>query len=198
MLRRVWCWLCGHILSALGCYRKMYLSGRHFHGDVSGPFAVGWEWVVNDWKGCRILRKNLNVPWPVSPLSTVVNPQNIHFHPDDLNNFQTFGCYFQGDAEITIGRGTYIAPNVGIITGNHDLYHPADRREPKPVTIGSECWIGMNAVILPGVTLGDHTVVAAGAVVTKSFTEGFCVIGGVPATKIKDLSINSMENNHEE
>ena len=44
---------------------------------------------------------------------------------------------------------------------------------------------------MPGVTLGDYTIVAAGAVVTKSFPEGFCVIGGVPAKKIKDLEKSS-------
>ena len=53
--------------------------------------------------------------------------------------------------------------------------------------LGKECWIGSNAVILPGVRLGEHTVVGAGAVVTKSFEEGWCVIGGVPARKIKDI-----------
>ncbi|MEQ1824103.1 MAG: DapH/DapD/GlmU-related protein, partial [Fimbriimonadaceae bacterium] len=49
------------------------------------------------------------------------------------------------------------------------------------------CWIGMNAVVLPGVTLGDRTVVAAGAVVTKSFPEGWCIVAGVPAKLLRSL-----------
>ena len=57
----------------------------------------------------------------------------------------------------------------------------------KDIIIGKKCWIGMNSVILPGVVLGDHTIVGAGAVVTKSFVDGNCVIGGNPARIIRKL-----------
>ena len=88
---------------------------------------------------------------------------------------------------IIIGKGTYIAPNVGIVTTNHDTSN-LDRHLPgKNVELGKSCWIGMNSVILPGVVLGDNTIVGAGSVVTKSFPEGHCVIAGNPARKIKDL-----------
>ncbi|EOJ3081127.1 DapH/DapD/GlmU-related protein, partial [Acinetobacter baumannii] len=53
--------------------------------------------------------------------------------------------------------------------------------------IGDKCWIGMNSVILPGVVLGNGTIVAAGAVVTKSFKQGNIVIAGVPAKIIKEI-----------
>ena len=56
----------------------------------------------------------------------------------------------------------------------------------KPVTIGDNCWIGGSATIVPGVTLGNNVVVAAGAVVTKSFGDNV-VIGGNPAKIIKEL-----------
>ena len=56
-----------------------------------------------------------------------------------------------------------------------------------PIKIGDYSWRGMNSVITAGVELGPRTIVAAGAVVTKSFPEGFCVLAGVPAKKIKDL-----------
>ena len=58
------------------------------------------------------------------------------------------------------------------------------------IIIGQGCWIGMNSVILPGVVLGEKTIVGAGSVVTKSFLEGYCVIAGNPAKKIKDLNKN--------
>lgn len=54
----------------------------------------------------------------------------------------------------------------------------------KPITIGDNCWIGMNAVVLTGVELGDYTTVGAGAVVTHSFP-GHCVIAGNPARVIR-------------
>ncbi len=131
---------------------------------------------------------NGNVPWPVSPNQRVGAPSsNIEFHYDDINNFQMVGSYFQAFGKITIGRGTYIAQNVGIITANHDLLDLDKHAEPKPVTIGEKCWIGMNSVILPGVVLGPHTIVGAGSIVTKSFPDGNCVIAGNPAKMIKRI-----------
>ena len=59
--------------------------------------------------------------------------------------------------------------------------------EHKEVRIEDYCWIGINVVILPGVHLGPRTIVDAGSVVTKSFPDGFCVIGGNPAKIIKVL-----------
>ncbi len=49
----------------------------------------------------------------------------------------------------------------------------------------------MNAVILPGVTLGDHTVVGAGAIVTKSFPDGHCIIAGNPAKEIRKIDLSA-------
>ena len=96
------------------------------------------------------------------------------------------GCYFQAyGARIVIGKGNYIAPNVGFITQNHDIADLSIRSEAKDIIIGCNCWIGMNSVVLPGVILGDNTIVGAGAVVTKSFPKGNIVIGGVPAVSIR-------------
>ena len=54
-----------------------------------------------------------------------------------------------------------------------------------PIKIGRHCWLGAQSVLLPQVVLGDYTIVGAGAVVTKSFEEGYCVIAGNPAKIIK-------------
>lgn len=152
------------------------------------PGSIGWEWLFKCFIWQKIRGVNKHVPWPVSFKISIVAPENIIFHPNDLNNFMTQGNYFQAiDAKLIIGEGTFIAPNVGIITENHDLKDPDKRAGGKDVIIGKKCWIGYNSVILPGVILGDHTVVAAGAIVTKSFCEGFCVIGGNPAKLIKKI-----------
>ncbi len=58
------------------------------------------------------------------------------------------------------------------------------------VVLGDGVWIGMNSMVLPGVELGPHTVVGAGSVVTRSFSEGYCVIGGNLAKEIKKLDKN--------
>lgn len=167
-------------------YDKRYIVGKHFSGPHYGIGAVGWRWVVDDYIGCKRLHKNKNVKWPVSPQITIVNPQNIYFSPNDLNNFQHYGVYYQAIGRITIGEGSYIAPNVGLITANHTLGDLNYHDEPCPITLGKKCWIGMNTVILPGVTLGDNTVVGAGSVVTHSFPEGNCIIAGCPARKIRN------------
>lgn len=166
-------------------YDKKYLTGRWFDDGIYSP---GWLWAANDIHSRIHTLKNLGCRWPVAPTMNVGS--NIEFDPDDLNNMQGNGCYFQtmgGKNKIVIGRGTYIANNVGIITSNHDIMDLDNHVEGKDVNIGEKCWIGMNSVILPGVTLGDHTVVGAGSIVTKSFSDGYCVIVGNPAKMVKTI-----------
>lgn len=70
--------------------------------------------------GRLLFGRNKGVKWPCSPFANI--GKNIDFDVNDLNNFQGHGCYFQTwDAHIHIGRGVYIAPNVGLITSNHDI-----------------------------------------------------------------------------
>lgn len=165
-------------------YPNYIFKSRHF-SSIGG---IGWHWVTKCFFSQKILGFNRYVPWPCSPHILVAFPENIVFDVDDLNNFMTVGNYYQAVGLLSIGKGTYIAPNVGIITENHDLLEPEKRAGAKSVQIGEKCWIGMNAMLLPGVTLGKHVVVGAGSVVTKSFPDGFCVIAGNPAKIIKLLS----------
>ena len=172
------------LLALRAFYDKRYLTGRHFESGNSGiGYALRSVWTRN------ILRLATPYPFPAALGCTISRPSRIVFHPDDLNNFQTTGSYFQNlGADISIGKGTYIAPNVGIITTNHQQGSLAVHAAGEDVRIGNECWIGMNAVILPGVILGPHTVVGAGAVVTKSFADGHCVLAGVPARVVSKNS----------
>jgi len=165
-------------------YDKRYLTGRHFTNSANG---VIWCFKNILWQ--KLFRINSNIPWPTSPFIRISNPDNIIFNPDDLNNFQTFGNYYQNfNAKIYIGHNSYIAPNVGIITANHNPLNLNEHLLGKDVIIGENCWIGMNSIILPGVKLGNQTIVGAGSIVTKSFPEGHCIIAGNPAKKIKSLS----------
>ena len=179
----------GNII-AFVLYDRKYLNSKYFKNSYGGIGAIGWEWVITDFMGRLLLNINRGIPFPVSPRVSITNFKNIIFDYDDINNFQTNGSYFQalGEGKIYIGKSTWIAPNVGIITTNHDIYNPDDHVVGKDVKIGERCWIGMNSIILPGVELGKNTVVGAGAVVTKSFKEGNCVIAGNPARVIKYLN----------
>ena len=159
-------------------YDRRYLVGRYFDASL-----IGWGWAVRGILMQRILGYNRHVPWPMSTASTVDDPSGLEFDPNDMQNFMHFGCYFSnvGGGRIRIGSGTVIAPNVGIVTTNHSPADPRRHESARHVTIGENCWLGMNSVILPGVTLGPNTTVGAGAIVTESFPDGHCVLIGVPA-----------------
>jgi len=178
--------LIGFILKAFCSifYDKKYLQGRLFEGSLSGYlFCLRSIWQRN------FLRLAKPFPWPVGLNCHISSKDNIFFHVDDLNNFQSPGTYFQNfKGKIILGRGCYIAPNVGIITVNHDIENLREHAEAEDVELGDNCWIGMNSIVLPGVILGARTIVAAGSVVTKSFPQGAVVLGGVPAVIIKSLS----------
>lgn len=137
------------------------------------------------WFKQKVLGKNRHAYWPVHSSSVVTGVRNIYAGIETSPGYMP-GCYIQGIGKIYIGDYTQIGPGVGIISANHDL-HDNRRHIPEEVRIGKYCWIGMNAIILPGVTLGDYTIVGAGSVVTSSFPEGYCVIGGNPARIIKSL-----------
>lgn len=105
-----------------------------------------------------------------------------------MSNFPNLECYYQMiDAKIFIEKGTMIAQNCRIVTTNHDINNLEKSTKEKDIVIGKKCWIGMNCVIFQGVVLGEHTIVSAGSVVTKSFEEGNCVIAGNPAKIIRTL-----------
>ena len=185
VLKRVVQYIIGNIFVCL-FYDRKYFKGEWFNSKYGRAMAPGWQWVCNAGVARLFRGSNKDCNFPVSATSSVVGGENIIFHPDDLRNFQGNGNYFQAiGAKITIGRGTWIAPGVGIIASNHDISDVSKRKEGEEIIIGENCWIGMNAVILPGVILGNNTVVGAGAIVTKSFENGHCVIGGNPAKIIK-------------
>lgn len=167
-------------------YSPKYLKGKEFS---SYKYTSGWRWVMENFFIQKIVGYQRHIPYPVSFRMQVMNWENIHFDVNDLSNFQKCGSYFQAasDAHIYIGKGTYIAANVGIITANHDFNDLEKAARGENVNIGEKCWIGMNSMILPGVTLGEHTIVGAGSVVTKSFPDGNCVIAGNPAKLLRRL-----------
>ena len=180
-----WCW--GHFF-ALFFYDRKYLRGRWFRGKMKGLCAPGWRWVTHNAVSRIFLGDNKDARFPVNQKCRVLCPENIEFDPDDLNNFQSFGIYYQAIGKIHIGKGTYIAPNVGLITSNHNPSDLDNHLPAKSIKLGNSCWIGINSVILPGVVLGNNTIVGAGSVVTKSFEDGNCIIAGNPAKIIRVLN----------
>ncbi len=92
--------------------------------------------------------------------------------------------------KVTIGKYTMLAPNVSILGGDHIFDNPSapiifsGRPEMPKTIIGEDAWIGANALLMAGITIGDGAIVAAGSVVTKNIP-AYCIWGGNPAKFIK-------------
>ena len=111
---------------------------------------------------------------------------NIFVGDDFIMNFD---CVFLDAAPIRIGEHCMIGPKTCIYAIGHPLEAEVRNTKigiPKPVTIGDNVWIGGGVTILPGVSIGDNTVIAAASVVTKSFPD-HVLIAGNPARIIKQL-----------
>lgn len=108
------------------------------------------------------------------------------------NVFINFDCTFLALGGITIEDDVLIGPKVSLITENHPL-NPKDRKGLicKSILIKKNAWIGANTTILPGVTIGENAVVAAGAVVSKDVPDN-TVVGGIPAKIIKEITNDSI------
>lgn len=98
------------------------------------------------------------------------------------------GCYINCADGLWIGEGTIWSANVAIVSQDHDMSDYDRAPSSSGIRIGRNCWIGLGAVILPGVTLGDRTIVGANAVVRSSFEAGHVVLAGVPARVVRQLA----------
>lgn len=99
-----------------------------------------------------------------------------------------FNCVVLDVCEVKIGDFTFFGPAVQIYTGTHPLNAKLRRTQEsgKPVSIGSDVWVGGGAIILPGVTIGSRTVIGAGSVVTKDIPDGV-VAAGNPCRVIREI-----------
>ncbi len=137
-------------------------------------------WWMNVWAK-KLLRVNADCPWPVHFTSRIIHPDRVKFgkglnYPGDSPH-----TYIQAYNGIEIGDDVNMGPGVGLISANHDLLDNSRHLPAPPIRIGDRCWIGMNAIVLPGVELGENTIVAAGSVVARSFKKGYQVLAGNPA-----------------
>lgn len=117
----------------------------------------------------------------------IIGPNNLEI---DDHTWIGHNCFIMAGADIYIGKWCQIANNVIITSTNHKINGNKyfGNVEVKEIYIGNNVWIGSNAIILPGVKIGDNCVIAAGAVVTKDVPRNK-IYGGVPAKEIKDLTL---------
>lgn len=108
-----------------------------------------------------------------------------------IGNYTRIGLHNTIIGPVTIGHHVNLAQGITVTALNHKFKNPDIRIDEqgvstKPVVIGNDIWVGANAVILPGVTIGDHSVIAAGAIVTKDVPP-HSLVAGVPAKVIKQI-----------
>ncbi len=126
----------------------------------------------------------------IDPSTTIFPPFHTNFGRSirlGKNIFINHACSFLDIGGITIEDEVQIGPRVNLTSENHPL-DPADRTTliPRPIVIKRNAWIGAGATILPGVTIGENSVVAAGAVVSRDVPPN-TVVAGVPAKVVKSL-----------
>ncbi|MFH6971244.1 sugar O-acetyltransferase [Flavobacterium petrolei] len=111
--------------------------------------------------------------------------ENIHI---GKNVFVNHACTFMDRGGITVEDNVLIGPKANLITTNHPI-NPSERRATisQPIVIKKGAWIGVGATILPGVTIGENSIVAAGAVVSKDVPDN-TIVGGIPAKFIKSIT----------
>lgn len=127
--------------------------------------------------------------------------ENCYIEPPFHANFGGHHCHFGknvyanynltavDDTHIYVGDNTMIAPNVILASAAH-LLDPEERRKGyqynQPVHIGKNCWLGAGVIVVPGVSIGDDTVIGAGSVVTKDIPSGVVAVGN-PCRVIKEV-----------
>lgn len=147
--------------------------------DLPPPYLT----IFRKWRVSLVRLFGGKIDWNVSlhPTAVIDYPWNL-----SMGNKSSLGekCWIYAMAHIDIGDLSCIGKDVYLLTGSHDINRSTFDLITKPITIGKGCWVATSSTILPGVQIGDYSVVAAGSVVAKSMDD-YSVVGGNPAKFIK-------------
>lgn len=126
------------------------------------------------------------------PLHANWGGKHCHF---GKNVYANFNLTLVDDSHIYVGDYTMLGPNVVIATAGHPILPELREKAYQynmPVHIGRNCWIGAGALIMPGVTIGDNTVIGAGSVVTKDIPSNVVAVGN-PCRVLREISEHDRE-----
>jgi len=106
------------------------------------------------------------------------------------NFFANYDCMILDGSKVTIGNNVLFGPKVGLYTTNHLIDHEERSKGgcvAKPITIGNDCWLAADVSVLPGVTIGDNTIIGAGSVVTHDMPNDIVAVGN-PCRVIRKIT----------
>jgi acetyltransferase-like isoleucine patch superfamily enzyme len=132
----------------------------------------------------KILRINGAVPWPVDFRSKILYHKRIKLGVRSFPGWSP-GCYIQARNGIEIGSNLRMGPGVGLISANHDVDDYDRWASCSPLKIGNNVWIGMNAVVLPGIIIGDNVAIGANSVVNKNIPSN-SIAAGNPCRVVRE------------
>lgn len=121
------------------------------------------------------------------PLHANWGGKHVHF---GKNVYANFGLTLVDDTYIYVGDGTMIGPNCVIATAGHPILPELREKQYQfniPVHIGKNCWLGAGVLVMPGVTIGDNSVIGAGSVVTKDIPENVIAVGN-PCKVLREIN----------
>jgi len=126
------------------------------------------------------------------PLHSNWGGRHVHF---GKNVYANFNLTLVDDTHIYIGDYTMLGPNVVIATAGHPILvelRPQAYQFNMPIHIGKNCWLGAGVIVLPGVTIGDNTVIGAGSVVTKDIPSNVVAVGN-PCKVLREINEHDKE-----
>ncbi len=151
----------------IACMEKLYDYNRTRPSEKEKRAALLREMFAEIGEGCYI----------EPPLHSNFGGHHVHF---GKNIYANYGLTLVDDTHIYVGEGTMFAPNVIVATAAHPILPELRERGLQynmPVHIGRNCWLGAGVIVLPGVTIGDNSVIGAGSVVTRDIPADVVAVG---------------------
>jgi len=126
------------------------------------------------------------------PLHANWGGKHVHF---GKNVYANFGLTMVDDTHIYVGDGTMLGPNVVLATAGHPILPELREKQYQfnmPIHIGKNCWFGAGVLVMPGVTIGDNSVIGAGSVVTKDIPANVVAVGN-PCRVLREINEHDRE-----
>jgi len=165
------------IKEQLACLEKLYDFNSTRPNELEKREALLKEMFAEIGEGCYI----------EPPLHSNWGCRHVHF---GKNVYANFNLTLVDDTHIYVGDNTMFGPNVTIATAGHPILPELRLKGYQfnlPVRIGKNCWLGAGVIVVPGVTIGDNTVIGAGSIVTKDIPPNVVAVGN-PCRVIREIN----------